>query len=143
MVLSRTYNNEKIFVLGFPIGLGPRTLQGLGSVQNFIIIKIFVLGFPIGLGPRTIQGLGSVQNCMPLFFYAPGLPSGISQVSEQEVALGNSYSLVWVVVRGPPCGTGLRRELTKPTDLDAFPWSLVTRYFLASQYSRCAFTRPL
>ena len=110
---------------------------------TLVIFIFFILGFPIGLSLRTMQGLGSVQNLMPPFFYAPGLPSGISQVSEREVALGNCYSLAWAVVRGSPCRMGLRRELTKPTDLEVFPWSLVTQYFLASQCSRCAFTRLL
>ena len=49
------------FVLGFPIGLSPRTIQGLGSVQNLYFFSQLV-GFPISLSPRTVQGLGSVQN---------------------------------------------------------------------------------
>ena len=79
------------YVLGFPIGLSPRTMQGLGSVQNLyfflctwfphrlesvdharpwfcpkLMMIFYVLGFPIGLSPRTMQGLGSVQN---LYFF--------------------------------------------------------------------------
>ena len=50
-----------IQVVGFPIGLSPRTMQCLGSVQN-LVFHIQVVGFPIGLGPRTMQCLGSVQN---------------------------------------------------------------------------------
>ena len=141
MVPSKAYNNKN-FCTWFPHRLRSEDHTRPWFCPKLVIIKIFVLGFPIGLGPRTIQGLGSVQNFMPLF-YALGLPSGISQVSEREVALGNSYSLAWAVVRGPPCRTGLKRELTRPTDLKAFPWTLVTRYFLASQCSRCAFTRLL
>ena len=46
-------------VVGFPIGLSPRTMQDLGSVQNlYFFLK--VVGFPIGLSPRTMQDLGSV-----------------------------------------------------------------------------------
>ena len=143
MVLSNTCNFHFFFYTWFPHRLESEDHARPWFCPELVIIKIFVLGFPIGLSPRTIQGLGSAQNLMPFFFYAPGLPSGISQVSEREVALGNSYSLAWAVVHGPPCRTGLRRELTNPTDLEAFPWSLVTRYLLASQCSRCAFTRLL
>ena len=50
-----------IQVVGFPIGLSPRTMQCLGSVQNLVFL-IQVVGFPIGLSPRTMQCLGSVQN---------------------------------------------------------------------------------
>ena len=45
-------------VVGFPIGLSPRTMQDLGSVQNLYFLE--VVGFPIGLSPRTMQDLGSV-----------------------------------------------------------------------------------
>ena len=141
MVPSKTCNNRN-FCTWFPHRLESEDHTRPWFCPKLVIIKIFVLGFPIGLSPRTIQGLGF---CPKLYapFYALGLSSGILQVSEREVALGNSYSLAWAVVRGPPCRTGLRRELTKPTDLEAFSWSLVTRYFLASQCSRCAFTRLL
>ena len=50
-------------VLGFLIGLSPRTMQVLGSVQNLCFF-FCVLGFPIGLSPKTMQGLGSVQNLL-------------------------------------------------------------------------------
>ena len=53
-----------IQVVGFPIGLSPRTIQCLGSVQNLVFL-IQVVGFPIGLSPRTMQCLSSVQN--PVF----------------------------------------------------------------------------
>ena len=36
-------------------------MQCLGSVQNLVFL-IQVVGFPIGLSPRTMQCLGSIQN---------------------------------------------------------------------------------
>ena len=35
-------------------------MQDLSSVQNLYFLK--VVGLPIGLSPRTMQDLGSVQN---------------------------------------------------------------------------------
>ena len=46
-------------VVGFPIGLSPRTIQDLGSVQHLYFL---VTSFPISLSPRIMQELGSVQN---------------------------------------------------------------------------------
>ena len=63
-------------VIGFPIGLSPRTMQCLGSVQNPVFL-IQVVGFPIGLSLRTMQCLGSVQN--PVFLIqVVGFPIGLS-----------------------------------------------------------------
>ena len=141
MVLSRTYNNEN-FCTWFPYRLGSEDHTRPWFCPELIIIKKFCTWFPHRLGSEDHTRPWFCPELYPLF-YAPVLPSGIPPVSEREVALGNSYSLAWAVVRGPPCRTGPRRELTKPTDLEAFPWSLVTRYLLASQCSRCAFTRLL
>ena len=64
-----------IQVVGFPIGLSPRTMQCLGSVQNLVFL-IQVVGFPIGLGPRTMQCPGSVQNLVFLI-QVVGFPIGL------------------------------------------------------------------
>ena len=64
-------------VAGFPIGLSPRSIQCLGSVQNLCFF-FQVIGFLIGLSPRTIQCPGSVQN---LCFF---LGSWFSQRVESE-----------------------------------------------------------
>ena len=60
LVLSKTFSFFSQ-VVGFSIGLSPRTIQCLGSVENLCFFFL-VIGFPTGLGPRTIQCLGSVQN---------------------------------------------------------------------------------
>ena len=51
----------------FPHWLGLEDHARPWFCPELVIINIFVLGFPIGLSPRTIQGLGSVQNFMPFF----------------------------------------------------------------------------
>ena len=48
-------------------------MQDLGSVQNLYFLE--VVGFPIGLSPRTMQDLGSVQNLY--FFEVVGFPIGL------------------------------------------------------------------
>ena len=60
LVLSKTFSFFSQ-VVDFSIGLSPRTIQCLGSVENLCFFFL-VIGFPTGLGPRTIQCLGSVQN---------------------------------------------------------------------------------
>ena len=58
--LGHVWYLDFLEVVGFPIGLSPRTMQDLGSVQNLCFLK--VVGFPIDLSPRTMQDLDSVQN---------------------------------------------------------------------------------
>ena len=47
-------------------------MQNLGSIKNLDFLKI--VGFPIGLSPRTMQDLGSVQNLD--FLKVAGFPIG-------------------------------------------------------------------
>ena len=106
MVLSKTF----LFffcVLGFPIGLSPKTMQGLGSVQNF-----FVLGFPIGLSPRTMQGLGSVQN-----FFVLGFPIGLGPRTMQGLGSVQNF-FVFLLQVSPLTMTG-RADLGSEAPRDA------------------------
>ena len=73
--LGSVQNLYFLEVVGFPIGLSPRTMQDLGSIQNLYFLE--VVGFPISLSPRTMQDLGFVQN---LYFLDPARISPLAYV---------------------------------------------------------------
>ena len=111
LLLALTFYNiwaedHPIRVVGFPIGLSPRTMQGLGSVQNLWDF-FFVLGFPIGLSPRTMQGLGSVQNLW-FFLFCTWFPHRLESEDHARSWLCPKLVIFSFFVLGFPTGLSPR-----------------------------------
>ena len=81
-----------IQVVGFPIGLSPRTMQCLGSVQNLVFSTSRKLVSP-GLSPRTMQCLGSVQNLVFFSNWGLGLPLALGESALQPSPLSLTIRL--------------------------------------------------
>ena len=127
LVLSKVFDIIIIFfVLGFPIGLSSRTMQGLWFCPKFLILLLFFCTwFPHRL---ESEDYARPWFCPKLF----SLFSGISQGAEQEVVLGSDYSSVWAVVPGPHVVRAWAVNLLGPQ---------IRRYF-RSLWSRGTFWRP-
>ena len=58
-------------------------MQDLGSVQHLQFLS-FVLGFPIGLSPRTMQGLGSIYPFSSMSLKLPSRRLSLATVTPRR-----------------------------------------------------------